>query len=57
MRIYILYGFGILLCISGLVYLSVEYLKYLSEIGKLLALLLSVGLFASLGKYFQSRGV
>lgn len=56
MRTYILYGFGILLCVSGLVYLSVEYLKYLSEFGKLGALLLSVGLFASLGRYFQNRG-
>ena len=56
MRTYILYGFGILLCISGLVYLSVEYLKYLSEVGKLGALLLSIGLFASLGKYFQCKG-
>ena len=56
MRTYGLYGFGILLCISGVVYLSVEYLKYLSEPGKLGALLLSVGLFASLGRYFQDRG-
>ena len=56
MKIYILYGFGILLCVSGIVYLSVEYLRYLSEVGKLTALLLSIGLFAALGRYFQLKG-
>lgn len=56
MKIYVLYGFGILLCISGVVYLSVEYLRYLSEFGKMGALLLSVGLFSFLGKYFQDKG-
>ncbi|MCD6358533.1 MAG: hypothetical protein J7L90_01050 [Dehalococcoidia bacterium] len=56
MKTYVLYGFGILLCVSGLVYLSIEYIRYLSEFGKLGALFLSVGLFASLGKYFQGKG-
>lgn len=50
---YILFGFGILLCLSGVAYLAAEYVKYLSEIGKLVSLLLTVGMFASLGKYFE----
>jgi len=56
MRTYILYGFGIVLCISGVVYLAAEYVKYLSDWGKLGCLILLVGLFALLGKYFQERG-
>lgn len=53
---YILFGFGILLCLSGVGYLAAVYVKYLSEIGKLVSLLLTVGMFASLGKYFESLG-
>ena len=53
---YILYGFGILLCLSGVGYLAAEYVKYLSEIGKLVSLLLTVGMFAFLGKYFEGVG-
>ena len=53
---YILFGFGILLCLSGVGYLAVEYVKFLSEIGKLASLLLTVGMFASLGKYFEGLG-
>lgn len=53
---YILYGFGILLCLSGVGYLAAEYVKYLSEVGKLVSLLLTVGMFAFLGKYFESLG-
>jgi len=53
---YILYGFGILLCLSGVGYLAAEYVKYLSEAGKLVSLLLTVGMFAFLGKYFESLG-
>ncbi len=56
MRTYILYGFGIILCISGIAYLAVEYVKYLSEPGKLGCLLLTVAMFAFLGKYFQEMG-
>lgn len=56
MRIYILYGFGIVLCIAGIGYLAAEYVKYLSEAGRLLALLLTVGIFGFLGKYFESLG-
>ena len=56
MRIYILYGFGILLCVAGVGYLAAEYVKYLSEIGKLGCQILTVGMFAFLGKYFQDRG-
>ena len=56
MRLYVLYGFGILLCVAGIGYLAAEYVKYMSEIGKLLALLLTVGLFGFLGKYFQELG-
>lgn len=53
---YILYGFGILLCIAGVGYLAAEYVSYLSEAGKIGALLLTVGLFAFLGKFFQGLG-
>ena len=53
---YILFGFGILLCLSGVGYLAAEYVRYLSEVGKLISLLLTVGMFASLGKYFEGLG-
>ena len=53
---YILFGFGILLCLSGIGYLAAQYVKYLSEIGRLVSLLLTVGLFAFMGKYFESLG-
>ncbi len=53
---YVLYGFGILFCIAGVGYLAAEYVKYLSDIGKMGALLLTVGLFACLGKYFEGLG-
>ncbi len=53
---YVLYGFGILLCLSGIGYLAAEYVKYLSEPGKLISLLLTVGMFAFLGKYFERVG-
>ena len=56
MRQYVLYGFGILLCVAGIGYLAAEYVKYMSEIGKLLALLLTVGILGFLGKYFQELG-
>ena len=53
---YILIGFGILLCLAGIGYLAAEYVKYMSDIGKLLALLLTVGIFGFLGKYFEELG-
>jgi hypothetical protein len=53
---FVLYGFGILFCLAGVGYLAAEYVKYLSDIGKLGALLLTVGLFAFLGKYFERLG-
>ena len=56
MRNYILYGFGIALCISGVVYLAAEYVEYLSDWGKLGCLILLVGLFALLGRHFQELG-
>jgi len=56
MLTYILYGFGILLCIAGVVYLTAEYVKYLSEWGKLICLVLTIGMFALLGKYFEKIG-
>jgi hypothetical protein len=56
MRQYVLYGFGILLCVAGIGYLAAEYVKYMSEIGQLLALLLTVGMLGFLGKYFQELG-
>ncbi len=56
MRLYVLYGFGILLCLAGIGFLAAEYVKNMSEIGKLVALLLTVGMFGFLGKYFQELG-
>ena len=56
MRTYVLYGFGVVLCIAGVTYLAAEYVKYLSEPGKLACLLLMMGMFALLGKYFQEMG-
>ena len=53
---YILYGFGILFCIAGVGYLAAEYVKYLSEAGKIVSLLLTIGLFTFLGKYFEGLG-
>jgi hypothetical protein len=53
---YILYGFGILFCIAGVGYLAAEYVKYLSDVGKLGSLLLTVGLFTFLGKFFEGLG-
>jgi len=53
---YVLFGFGMLFCLAGIGYLAAEYVKYLSEAGKLIALLLTTGMFASLGKYFEGRG-
>lgn len=54
--VYVLYGFGILFCLAGIGFLAAEYVKYMSEIGKLVSLLLAVGLFASLSRYFQEIG-
>jgi hypothetical protein len=53
---YVLYGFGLVFCIAGISYLAVEYVRYLSDIGRISALLLTVGLFGFLGKYFERLG-
>ncbi|MFC1980424.1 hypothetical protein ACFLVS_06280 [Chloroflexota bacterium] len=53
---FILFGFGILLCLSGIGYLAAEYVRYLSEAGKMVSLLLTVGMFGFLGKYFEGLG-
>ncbi len=53
---YVLFGFGILFCLAGVGYLAAEYVRYLSEIWKLVALLLTTGMFAFLGKYFEGLG-
>ncbi len=53
---FILFGFGVLLCLAGIGYLAAEYVKYLSEVGKLVSLLLTVGMFGFLGKYFEGLG-
>ena len=53
---FILFGFGILFCLAGIGYLAAEYVKYLSEVWKLVSLLLTVGMFAFLGKYFEGLG-
>jgi len=53
----ILYAFGILMCAAGVIYMVSEYIRYLSDTGKLLILLLMVVMFASFGKYFEERGL
>ncbi len=53
---FILFGFGILLCLAGIGYLAAEYVRFLSEAGKLVSLLLTVGMFGFLGKYFEGLG-
>ena len=50
---FILFGFGILFCLAGIGYLAAVYVKYLSEAGKMVSLLLTVGMFGFLGKYFE----
>ncbi len=54
--VYVLYGFGILFSLAGIGFLAGEYMKYMSEIGKLVSLLLTVGIFAFLTRYFQEIG-
>ncbi|MGD1119684.1 MAG: hypothetical protein ABR886_09375 [Dehalococcoidales bacterium] len=53
---YVLYGFGVFFCVAGLTYLAAEYVKYLSDAGRIGSLLLTVGLFAFLGKFFEELG-
>jgi len=53
---YVLYGFGILFSVAGVGFLAAEYVKFMSEIGKLVSLLLTVGMFAFLAKYFEGIG-
>lgn len=53
---YVLFGFGILFCLAGVGYLAAEYVQNLSETGKLGSLLLTVGMFAFLSKYFEDIG-
>ena len=56
LRLWILYGFGVLLSLAGVIFLAAEYVRFLSDMGRLLALLLTVGMFAFLGKFFESLG-
>jgi len=51
---YVLFGFGILLCLAGAGYLAAQYVRFLSQGWQLLALVLTAGMFAFLGKYFES---
>ena len=53
---YVLFGFGMLFCLAGVGYLAAEYVKNLSEIGKLGSLLVTVAMFACLSKYFEDIG-
>jgi hypothetical protein len=53
---YVLFGFGILFCLAGVGYLAAEYVRNMSEPGKLVSLLLTVGMFAFLSKYFEDIG-
>jgi len=53
---YVLFGFGILFCLAGIGFLAAEYVKYLSEAGKLVSLLLATAMFVFLSKYFEDIG-
>ncbi len=53
---YVLFGFGILFCLAGVGYLAAEYVRYLSEAGKLGSLLVTVAMFGFLSKYFEDIG-
>lgn len=53
---YVLFGFGIIFCLAGVGYLATQYINYMSEWGQLVSLLLTVGLFTCLGKYFKEVG-
>ncbi len=53
---YVLFGFGILFCLAGVGYLAAEYVRNLSEAGKLVSLLLTVAMFSFLSKYFENLG-
>lgn len=54
--IYVLYGFGVLLSVAGIGFLAAEYIRYMSEAGKLASLLLTIGMFSALTKYFEGTG-
>lgn len=54
--VYVLYGFGILFSIAGIGFLAAEYVKYMSDIGKLASLVLTVAMFGCLSKYFEGIG-
>jgi hypothetical protein len=56
LRSYVLYGIGIASCIAGVTYLAWEYVKYISEPGKLACLVLLTGVFGLLGRYFEEIG-
>jgi hypothetical protein len=54
--IYVLYGFGILLSLAGVAFLAAEYIRFMSDAGKLLTLVLAVAMFAALTRYFEEIG-
>lgn len=56
LRVYILYGFGIITSIGGVSFLAAQYVSFLSEPGKLACLLLVVAMFFCLGRYFEEIG-
>ena len=53
---YVLFGFGVLFSLSGVGYLAAQYVQYLSEAGKLVSLLLTVGMFTFLSIYLEGIG-
>ncbi len=53
---YVLFGFGIIFSLAGVGYLAIAYVKYLSEVWQLVSLLLTIGMFAFLSKYFEDIG-
>lgn len=54
--VYVLYGFGVLFSVAGIGFLAAEYVKYMSEVGKLVSLMLTVAMFSLLTKHFEEIG-
>jgi len=56
LRVYILYGFGIITSIGGVSFLAAQYIRFIADPTKLVLLLLVVAFFFCLGRYFEEIG-
>jgi len=52
----VLYGFGILFSLAGIGFLAAEYVRFMTDIGKLAALGLTIAMFGFLTRYFEEIG-